>query len=73
MREGDLVALRVDRPEVGLMRGDVGAVVLVYPGGKAYAVEFVDHQGETVALLDLTQEEVEPLQGSAILHLRGRV
>jgi hypothetical protein len=70
MREGDLVALKVDRPESGLRKGDVGAVVLVYPGGETYAVEFVDHRGETVALLDLTREEVEPLRGSTILHLR---
>jgi hypothetical protein len=60
IRELDLVALRRDKREWGLEAGAVGTVVLVYPNG-GYVVEFVGHDGETVALLDLSEEEVGPL------------
>jgi hypothetical protein len=61
VRELDLVALRWDKREWGLEAGAVGTVVLAYPKG-GYVVEFVGHDGESVALLDLTEEEVEPLK-----------
>jgi hypothetical protein len=64
IRELDLVVLRQGKKEWGLEAGAVGTVVLVYPEG-GYVVEFVGHDGETVALLDLTEEEVEPLRGDA--------
>jgi hypothetical protein len=47
----------------------VGTVVLVYPKG-GYMVEFVDHEGNTLALLDLAEEEVEPLKGPALLRAK---
>ncbi len=53
----------------GLEAGDVGTVVLVYPKG-GYMVEFVDHEGNTLALLDLAEEEVEPLRGPALLRAK---
>jgi hypothetical protein len=46
----------------------VGTVVLVYPKG-GYMVEFVDHEGNTLALLDLA-EEVEPRRGPALLRAK---
>jgi hypothetical protein len=62
IRELDPVALRRGKGEWGLEAGAVGTVVLVYPKG-GYLVEFTGHDGEAVALLDLTEEEVEPLKG----------
>jgi hypothetical protein len=56
IREHDLVVLKRDRKEAGLEKGDVGTVVLVYPGG-GYIVEFVDHEGNTLAVLDLAEDE----------------
>ncbi len=61
IRELDLVALRRDKGEWGLEAGAVGTVVLVYPKGGCL-VEFAGHDGETIAFLDLTEEEVEPLK-----------
>jgi hypothetical protein len=69
IREHDLVVLRRDKREWGLEAGDVGTVVLVYPKG-GYVVEFVDHEGNTLALLDLAEEEVEPLKGPALLRAK---
>ncbi len=70
IREHDLVVLRRDKEEWGLEAGDVGTVVLVYPQG-GYMVEFVDHEGNTLALLDLAEEEVEPLRGPALLRAKS--
>jgi hypothetical protein len=47
----------------------VGTVVLVYPGG-GYIVEFVDHEGNTLAVLDLAEEEIAPLKGPALLRAK---
>jgi hypothetical protein len=69
IREHDLVVLGRDKREWGLEAGDVGTVVLVYPKG-GYMVEFVDHEGNTLALLDLAEEEVEPLRGPALLRAK---
>lgn len=70
IREHDLVVLRRDKEEWGLESGDVGTVVLVYPHGR-YMVEFVDHEGNTLALLGLAEEEVAPLRGPALLRAKS--
>ena len=54
----DVVALLVDLPEYRLRRGAVGTVVEVFtatpehPAG--YMVEFVDEEGQTYAIADVT-------------------
>ena len=70
VRELDLVALLIDLPVHGLIRGDVGAIVLVHDGGAAFEVEFVRADGRTIALETLTAVEIEPLAGQSILHVR---
>lgn len=70
MQELDTVVLTHDLPEHGLQRGDVGAVVHVYGGGKAFEVEFVAAAGETQALLTLEAKDVRPMAGTEILHAR---
>jgi hypothetical protein len=61
LREHDLVVLKKGKKEWGLEAGAVGTVVMVHPKG-GYLVEFVDDGGNTVALLDLNDEEVEPIK-----------
>ncbi|WP_105316647.1 DUF4926 domain-containing protein [Thermus tenuipuniceus] len=68
IREHDPVVLKRGPREAGLEAGDVGTVVLVYPKG-GYMVEFVDHEGNTLALLDL-EDEVLPLRGPALLRAK---
>jgi len=53
IREHDSVVLTRDLPSAGLVAGDVGVVVHVYGGGTAYEVEFVNFDGETMALESL--------------------
>ena len=47
----ETVILTHDIKEHGLRKGDMGAVVNVYDGGKAAEVEFVTATGKTVALI----------------------
>ena len=66
IREHDLVILKKGKREWGLDAGAVGTVVMVYPKGGYYLVEFLDDSGNTVALLDLTDEEVRPVKKKRI-------
>ncbi len=58
IKENDMVALLVDLPEPGLMRGDCGTVIEVFgeneqhPSG--YIVEFVTESGGVYAQADIT-------------------
>jgi hypothetical protein len=73
IRELDTVVLTRDVAEHGLRRGDVGAVVHCYPDGVAYEVEFVTAEGATLGLLRLTSDDIRPVGGSEILHVRELV
>jgi hypothetical protein len=53
----DVVALLVDKPEEGLVVGQVGTVVEVL-APDFYEVEFLDSKGETIALAELKRSEV---------------
>ena len=70
INELDAVALTCDLPEHGLVRGDVGTVVLVHGNGKAFEVEFVGYDGHTVALLTLERAQVRSLKNHDIPHAR---
>lgn len=70
LKELELGALRQDLPAYGLVRGDVGTVVLVYDGGEAYEVEFVSADGRTIAVETLSAGQIEPVAGKRILHAR---
>ena len=52
----DVVALLEDRPQEGLLSGQVGTIVEVHsPDG--FEVEFLDGQGRTIALATLKRAE----------------
>jgi Domain of unknown function (DUF4926) len=59
--ELDSVALLVDLPERGLHRGDIGTVVLLH-GSAGFEVEFMDQDGETIAVETLKQDQVRAIQ-----------
>lgn len=52
----DVVALLVDLPAHGLLRGQVGTIVELLDG--AYEVEFSDDQGKTYAELALRADQL---------------
>jgi hypothetical protein len=68
----ETIALTVDVPEMNLRRGQVGTVVDVLGGGKAFEVEFSDRDGRTYASLGLRPDQMmvlryapEPAQSGA--------
>lgn len=70
IHELDTVVLVKDQPDEGLVKGDMGAVVLVHDGGKAYEVEFVTLTGDTLGILSLTADEVRPISARDVPHVR---
>ncbi|HET7145519.1 MAG TPA: DUF4926 domain-containing protein [Anaerolineales bacterium] len=70
IKELDTVVLAKDLNGYRLKRGDVGAVVHVYEENKAFEIEFVTGEGETVAVATLSAEDVRPMRRADILHVR---
>jgi catabolite regulation protein CreA len=60
----DAVALLVERPEEGLVVGQVGTVVAVF-GPDVFEVEFLDSKGKTIAVTELKRSEVLVLKHEA--------
>ena len=70
MKELDSVVLMQDLIEYRLKAGDIGAIVHTYSDEKTFEVEFVRADGRTVAVLTLTINEIRPIEGNEILHVR---
>lgn len=69
-KELDQVVLTVDLPEHGLVRGDIGTVVLLH-GAEGYEVEFVALDGETIAITSLSASQVRPIGPREIAQARA--
>lgn len=69
MTELETVVLNHDIPQHGLQAGDIGAVVHLYENG-TFQTEFVSGEGDTVALLDLSPNDIRPMAAKEILHAR---
>ncbi len=70
IEEHSCVILEVDIPECGLARGDVGAVALTHSHGQGYEVEFCALDGETLAVVSVTPDQIRPAHKGEILHSR---
>jgi hypothetical protein len=69
IKELDTIVLTVDVPEFGLHAGDLGTVVLEHKH-EGYEAEFVTLDGETVAVISLAPEQVDPVGHREIAHAR---
>ena len=69
MNELDMAVLTTDLPEHSLKAGDLGTVVLVHRQG-GYEVEFTTLDGETVAVVSLSPDQVRPVGRREIAHTR---
>jgi hypothetical protein len=67
--ELDTVVLTTELPEHSLKAGDLGTVVLVHRHG-GYEVEFMTLDGETVAVVSLSPDQVRPVGHREIAHAR---
>jgi hypothetical protein len=70
IKELDTIVLTEDLPAHGLLRGDLGTVVLIHPGG-GYEVEFVTLDGETLAVVSLFPNQVRPVARREIAQARA--
>jgi DNA-directed RNA polymerase subunit E'/Rpb7 len=73
IKEHERVVLKAPLPAAGLEIGDVGTVVHIYPGAKAYEVEFVALDGHTAAVVTLDALQVRPVSAREIVHARELV
>ena len=71
IQELDSVVLTTDLPEHGLKSGDIGTVVLVHRGEAGYEAEFVTLDGETVAVVSVSAEQIRPVGEKEIAHVRA--
>ena len=69
IREHEVLVLARDLPEFGLKAGDLGAVVLVHPGAGC-EVEFMTLDGETLAVVSLSMDQLRPIRTREIAHAR---
>ena len=67
--ELDTVVLDKDLPELGLKRGDLGAVVHLLDG-ETLEVEFVTANGATQALVTLSVDAVRPVAPTDLVAVR---
>jgi hypothetical protein len=70
IQEHDSVVLTTDLPARGLVAGDVGVVVHVYERESGYEVEFVNFDGETIAVESVQAEAVRRVGSRDVPHVR---
>jgi ribulose-5-phosphate 4-epimerase/fuculose-1-phosphate aldolase len=70
INEHDMIALLRDVAEYGLSKGDLGTVVHVYAGGKAYEVKFMTLTGDTIGVVTLELGDVRAVTDREIAHAR---
>ncbi len=70
MSEYDLVVLQEEIADGRLKVGDVGTILTVYNGGKAYEVEFVTLTGESVAVETLLPHQIREVRSSEVMSVR---
>jgi hypothetical protein len=64
------VVLTTNLPERGLQAGDIGTVVLVHQEGKGYTVECMTLNGDTVAVMTVSADQIRPIRTNEIAHAR---
>lgn len=67
------VALREDFPKHQLHRGDVATIVEHHPvanGEDGYSLEVFNAVGKTIAVLAVSESQIEPLMRNEVLHIR---
>ena len=69
-KEHDLLVLTADISEKGLQAGDVGTIVHIHPEGKAFVVEFMALDGDTLAIATVLPSQARPVTGQDITHAR---
>jgi hypothetical protein len=68
------VALTVDMPLHKLRKGDVATIVEAHPGRagleQGYSLEVFNAVGETIAVVTVSESQIESLTNNEIMHVR---
>ena len=67
IQELDAVILTHDIKEYNLNCGTMGAVVHCYNDHQTFEVEFVNNEGQTLALLTLTNADIKPMKTPVLI------
>lgn len=62
-QEYDVVKLRKPKSSLSITMSDKGTILMVFNEPnlpKAYEVEFVDEEGNTIAIITVSEDEIEP-------------
>lgn len=70
IEEHDTIALTVDLPAHGLLRDDLGTVVMLH-GQAGFEVEFTTLDGQTIAVVSLTPQQIRATRQREIAHARA--
>jgi hypothetical protein len=70
IKEHDRIVLSKDLPAEGLLAGDVGTVVHIHNKGKAFEVEFMTLEGETITVVTLPSSQMRAVGKRDIAHAR---
>jgi len=70
IQEHESIVLTVNLPSSGLEVGDIGVVIHIHQNGKAFEVEFLTFDGDTIAIETLEQTQIRPIQAREIPHVR---
>ncbi|MDV2990739.1 MAG: hypothetical protein N4J56_000393 [Chroococcidiopsis sp. SAG 2025] len=70
IQELDRFILTTNILERNLEQGDLGTVVLVHRDRQGYEVEFMTLDGETVAVISLSNEQLRSIGRKEIAHVR---
>ena len=70
INEFDQVALTDDLPVYHLRAGDVGTVVDITPNGKQYTLEFVNFDGDTIAVVPVSPAQVRQIGSREVANAR---
>jgi len=64
------VVLKEDLPERGLLKGDIGTVVMVHGNHEGYEVEFFTLKGKTRSVETLKASQVRSVKANEVAHSR---
>ena len=70
IRELERVALTIDLPEHHLQAGDLGTVVDITSDGQEVTIEFFTLDGETIAVVPVSVDQIKRVGSREIAHAR---
>lgn len=73
LNEHTQVVLKRPMPSLGLEPGDIGIIVHIHEQGKAYEVEFLSLDGNTIGVETVAASDLRQASGKAALHERERL